>query len=845
MNIATNDKAVLPATEVVEKKGWELPLEQEIAIAAADRPDREPSFPPLRSWPGMAVMCWVLATLVGSIGLCGLLGSIPFLASFGESFIPIPHSSAVLLITLGFSMVFYVCGVTRGLAKPMAGTALIFTGVFSLLKVTEFFGGAQFGIENIFHLHPGRFGAVLTGRMSPVAAAIAGSVSLSLFLLVIVSDQRQRAIRWAAYLTCAAGVTAFTVLLGYCYGTPLLYGGSVIPMALPEALGFIFLQVGIVIAIGPLHPPLRPLMGNSAHAQLLRAFLPITLVAVVLNGFLSQALPDSLRTNGAVISALTAVVILLITTVVVSRVALVLGHTMEVAEAKNNEAREQLREQARLLDLAPDAIFTMGLDGKIHFCNQSATKLFGWTFDEVLDKDSFQLIFKSGAVQKVDVMRTLEEKGEYECESQESTKDNSPMTVQTRFSVVRGGGSKPVMVLAVCRDVTAKKELEGQKLRSERLQSIGTLASGIAHDVNNALLPIVFCAEMLKRDPADLKRENFLDQILKNCERVRAIMKQILLFVGGGEVGAKTVNMVRMLKDTDQILQHTLPKTIDIKIQNRGDLWSVIGDETQLSQVFMNLCINARDAMGEKGMLTITAENVVVDETQAKQYRQAKPGPHVKLMIADTGCGIPTHVLDKIFDPFFTTKELGKGTGLGLSTVLGIVESHRGFLAVHSQVNQGTRFEIWLPAADIVENREIRAETTEAPRGNGETVLVVDDEADIRKIATEVLLSNGYEVLQAADGTEAVALFAQFKDKIGAVLCDMMMPVMDGTTTIRALKKIGPHVPMIAMSGLIEERATSAKTAGASAMLQKPFTASTLLTTVAQLIAESRSVAAA
>jgi len=810
-------------------------LTEEIAIAEADHPSRQPNFPPAKSWPGLAVICWVMAALTGAAGLFGWLGGPSIFASFGTEYIPIAHSEATLFIVMGFTLAFYVCGITRRFAKPMAGAAVITTGVFSALKLTEYLGRAQFGIENIFKLHPGTFRSVLADRMSPVAALVLLLISVSLCLLILVQDQRRIAIRWAAYLACIGGFLDLTVILGYFYGTPLLYGGSVIPMSLPTAWAFFFLILGSVIAIGPRHIPVRPFLGNSARAQMLRAFLPITLIAVIIDGSLYHLLPLTLRTNGAVVSALSAVCILTITSLVISRVALKLGGSMELAEEKQNEAREQLKEQVLLLDVAPDAIFSITLDGKIQFWNQSSTRLFGWAADEAMDQDAFTLVFRGGSAQKTEITRSLIEGtgGQREFESRETRKDGTQLTLSTHLTLVRSEDGKPIMILIVCRDITVKKALEVQRLRSERLQSIGTLASGIAHDVNNALLPILFSAEMLKKDVDAEKRNSFIDQILKNADRVRGIMKQILLFVGGGEIGKQTVDLKKLLVDTRQILEHTLPKTIEIQVTHSADIWPIVGDETQISQVFMNLCINARDAMGENGFLKLTADNVVVDETQAAQHRNAKAGPHVCIAVSDTGSGIPTYILDKIFDPFFTTKEFGKGTGLGLSTVLGIVESHRGFIAVHSQVNQGTRFEIWLPAARRDAAQQFQP-VMQPPPGQGELILIVDDEEDIRAIAQEALEENGYRVLTAVDGTEAVALFAQHRGKISAVLCDMMMPVMDGPTTIRALKRLAPAVPVIAMSGLIEERATSAKVAGASAMLQKPFTASTLLGAIGQ-----------
>ncbi len=509
--------------------------------------------------------------------------------------------------------------------------------------------------------------------------------------------------------------------------------------------------------------------------------------------------------------------------------------------------RDRTEEQSLLLDMYPDAIFTMSPEGNVNLFNQTSARWFGWNSDPEKLKDAWSALGRTTDLNPDQITKELKGHGDWEVEielvvTSVDRKSEESKKLLCRFHWVRPTEEKPPVILVIAQDVTEKRASESQRLRSERLQSIGTLASGIAHDVNNALLPIVFSAELLRRNPNDPKNLVFIDHIVQNTERVKSIVKQILLFVGGNVVGKQTFDLGKLLSNTDQILQHSLPKTISVKMVFPNGLWPIGGDETQISQVLMNLCINARDAMGDKGVLTITADNVVIDEMQASQHNRAASGPHVKITVADSGSGIAPEILDKIFDPFFTTKEAGRGTGLGLSTVLGIVESHNGFLKVHSHPNQGTRFEICLPAApsDFVEstNREVTP-----PRGQGQLLLVVDDEEDICAIAKEALQENGYEVLTARDGTEGIAIFAQNRERIAAVLCDMMMPIMDGPSTIRAIKRLEPGVPIIAMSGLMDERARAAKDAGATALLEKPFSANSLLQVVADWCATKKKAA--
>jgi len=265
----------------------------------------------------------------------------------------------------------------------------------------------------------------------------------------------------------------------------------------------------------------------------------------------------------------------------------------------------------------------------------------------------------------------------------------------------------------------------------------------------------------------------------------------------------------------------------------------VVGDITQLHQVLMNFCVNARDAMPGGGKLSIKAENVRIDDNYARMNLEAKPGRFVLITISDTGIGIPSNILDKIFEPFFTTKEHGKGTGLGLSTAMGIVRSHGGFITVYSEVGRGTQFNIHIPSVETSQAEQVDEAQAETPMGHCELILVIEDEAAICEIAKGTLETYGYRAITASDGTEAVAIYAQNKDEIKAVLTDMMMPYMDGLVTIRALQKMNPQVKIIASSGLTDNsRATEAASMGVEIFLPKPYTADQLLNTLAELLSK-------
>jgi nitrogen-specific signal transduction histidine kinase/ActR/RegA family two-component response regulator len=385
-------------------------------------------------------------------------------------------------------------------------------------------------------------------------------------------------------------------------------------------------------------------------------------------------------------------------------------------------------------------------------------------------------------------------------------------------------------MLVVNTDLTEQKRWEARFLRSQRMESLGTLASGIAHDLNNVLAPILMAVHFLEDSVQDESSRTMLSTLEKSALRGADIIKQVLTFARGIE-GERCILDVRFLiKDMAKIIEETFPKSIVARVNCPASLWPVQADATQLNQVLMNLCINARDSMGDGGQLSILAENVQLDEYYSRMSPEAKPGPYVVITVSDTGPGIPAGIMDKIFDPFFTTKEVGKGTGLGLSTALGIVKSHDGFIHVFSESGKGAHFKVFLPAQVGAEPLAPLDEKARPLRGTNELIMIVEDEEAIRQITKKTLEIHGYRVLSACDGTEALALYVQNSDDIKLVFTDMLMPYMDGLATIRALRKIEPKLKIIATSGMITYKG-ELEAAGIEVLdfLPKPFTADQLL----------------
>ncbi|WP_373546645.1 response regulator, partial [Chamaesiphon sp.] len=401
--------------------------------------------------------------------------------------------------------------------------------------------------------------------------------------------------------------------------------------------------------------------------------------------------------------------------------------------------------------------------------------------------------------------------------------------IAVKSSIFLDRDGHPTRTIGIHMDITEKKQLEAQFFRAQRLESLGTLASGIAHDLNNVLTPILSVAQLLPLRLPDLddRTQNLLKILESSAYRGADLIKQILSFAQGIEGKHVSIQPAHLLLDIQKIVEQTLPKSIEIERDIPADLATVSGDMTQLHQVLMNLCVNARDAMPQGGILKIQATNRSIDDTFVRTHLSAKVGNYVEITITDTGTGIAPQLLDRIFDPFFTTKAIGIGTGLGLSAVIGIIKSHGGFLDVQSQVGQGTQFQIYLPTSDALD-LPLQNEP-ELPSGQEQLILVVDDELAISELIKTTLETYNYRVLTANNGAEAIAIYNQHRD-IASVLIDLMMPVMDGLTTVTALHQLNPDLSIIAMSGLSSvEAVAQAKRFGCRYFLPKPYTNKDLL----------------
>jgi PAS domain S-box-containing protein len=502
-----------------------------------------------------------------------------------------------------------------------------------------------------------------------------------------------------------------------------------------------------------------------------------------------------------------------------------------------HEAERRIREQADLLNKARDAIVVSDLDGRITFWNQGAERVFGWTAAEAVGRHRHELFGPTVEDQRTDSPENGDD--DWRSELRLNHKQGQPLIVDNRVTVIRDAAGQVISHLSICTDITAKKKLEEQFLRAQRMESIGMLAAGIAHDLNNVLAPILMGAPILRdrvSDPGDVK---MLTALEKSAERGAGLVRQILGFAHGVSGVPQIVQVKHIIRDLSSVIRETFPKTIRFEEQMTPDLWPIRANATQVHQVLLNLCVNARDAMPKGGTLRLQAENCTLDELAALAIEGARPGAWLMLQVSDTGTGIPPEVLAHIWEPFFTTKEAGKGTGLGLSTVRGIVESHNGFVTLRTEAGRGTTFRVYFPATETADSGASAVSSHPfASRGNGELILLVDDEPNVREITSAILSRHGYRVLVAGDGTEAVALFAPRSNEIHLVITDVNMPYLDGAAVANVVRRINPQVKILAISGMDSGRDSPTRSrAFANAFLLKPFKVDVLLATVSKLLA--------
>lgn len=526
----------------------------------------------------------------------------------------------------------------------------------------------------------------------------------------------------------------------------------------------------------------------------------------------------------------------------------VVERTKQLIQA-NKEIRQEMQERREaeekyltLFTESKDAVVITTPGGSFVELNPAGIELFGYSSkEEMLKIDIARDIYLNPA-DRQKFRSLIDRQGHViDFEIRCRKKNGEEIILLETATAVRDDAGKIVAYQGILRDITEKKELERQLFQSQKMQSIGLLAGGIAHDLNNVLTPITMAIQLLQDKLPDEQSQRLLETLESNANRGADVVRQVLTFARGADVEYSAIHPDQLITELIGIIQHTFPKTIEIVEEIADDLHAVRGNASQLHQVLLNLCVNARDALEEGGKLTIKAENMSVDKGYARKHHDAKPGEYVGISVIDNGTGMLPHIMERIFEPFFTTKEVGKGTGLGLSVIHSIVQRHAGFIEVESEVGLGSVFRVALPADSDPTASMVTEEKITVPQGEDELVLIVDDEESMRLLAKEILENYRYRAITAKDGRDAVTKYDEHKSEVRVVMTDMHMPGMDGPSTIRALREINPKVLIIAMSGLGPDETHFSGNIGdaVQASITKPFSAHDLLMIIKKVIQDS------
>jgi PAS domain S-box-containing protein len=504
------------------------------------------------------------------------------------------------------------------------------------------------------------------------------------------------------------------------------------------------------------------------------------------------------------------------------------------------EAEAQIREQAALLDKARDAIVLVGMDQRVQYWNKSAERIFGWTVAEVVGRNINEFLLRRDVLTDNTFLERLMRDHEWRGELDVRAKNGKRIIVESRWALMReADDDDPKGILLINTDVTDKKEIEAQFFRAQRIQTIGELSGGIAHDLNTALSPIVMASELLGDEVTSDSGKRMLELMRTSGRRCADMVKQILSFSRGTGQGLELLDPCKIVEELAALTRETFPRLITIETNCEARANHFQGNLTQMHQVIMNLLVNARDAINGTGTITISAKNVLLHAYPSRMLGKPANGPYVSISVSDTGSGIAPDVIDKIFEPFFTTKEVGKGTGLGLSTVFSIVKSHRGFLELTTEVGKGTRFEIFFPA-NVQESREKARDAAAAlPAARGEQLLIVDDEVGLLAMVKSTLETLGYRVLTANDGLGALKILETSGAEIDLALIDWSMPFMSGAELIRMIHSSHPDLKTIVVTGGDVDNAANISGLPVKGVLQKPYTTDAMLKVIREVLGKS------
>ena len=745
-------------------------------------------------------------------------------------FIPMAPTTAVAFLLLATALVIQSSVDLprwRWVARGAAGLALLLAAFALTARLADW----TLDPDAAVRVTTATLGGVPLGVMSPVTAA--GVLLLALALLL--QSVERPALRAATAPIAVAPTLAGTVVaLGYAYGTPLLYGSTTIPVALPTGLSLLLVGVAVIAMAGPQAWPLRHLQGETARARLLRAFLPATILIVVVTGLIETRLGTIVGSDRVLFSAWLAVLAAAAVALLVGRVTRRIGGALDAALAERRRAEARYR---RLFEHDLAGVGIVSLDGRFLDCNPAFARILGYDSPEDLQAHDAAVIYLH-AEDRPAVLARLRESGRLvSFENRLRRKDGREVWVLANMALAPGESGEQVIESTIV-DITERKQLEQQLWQSQKMDALGSLAGGVAHDFNNVLTAILGYADLVLLDLApDSPHRKDLEEISRSAQRAGDLTRQLLTFSRRQPIEPRTLNLNEVVADTDKMLRRLIGQEVELVTVLAPNLGTVRADPGQIHQVLLNLAVNARDAMPDGGILTIETHEMEVDGQYAQEHVDAQPGAYVLLAVSDTGTGMDAATRERVFEPFFTTKEKGKGTGLGLATVYGIVRQHGGHIALYSEVGRGTTFKIYLPrAAEAAAEPERRKRPAET-RGGTEMILLVEDEAPVRDFVHSALKRAGYRILAAADGDEALRLEATCPDQIDLLLSDGMMSGIRVPEMVAAFRKRRPNTRVLLMSGYAQEAfIRQGLMVAGGAFLQKPFTAAGLVSKVREVL---------
>jgi two-component system, cell cycle sensor histidine kinase and response regulator CckA len=746
---------------------------------------------------------------------------------------------------------------SRRLAQVCAAAVVL----LAVLCLSRLFTPWDLGLDRLlFAEQLAEAGGGRPNRMAPNTALNFLLLGTALLFL----DQRtKRGWRPAEGLALVAGGFGLFAAAGYVYGSSVLYGvATFIPMAVNTAVGFLILSAGVLCARPGRGLPAL-LLGPGAGAVLARRILPAALTVPLVLGWLrlegeKLGLYDASGGVSFMVTATTVILAVLVWRCAVEldrsdvarsqaeRTLRDLNERLEVRVAERTEKLERLNDELRaLFDASPLAICSLTRDGRVRSWNRAAEQLFGWTLDEVIGRplpnvpadlrNEFQALRD----------RVLAGNPFTNHETRRTRKDGQQLDVSISTAPLHDAPGATSGLVVVYMDISGRKSLESQLRQAQKMEAVGRLAGGVAHDFNNMLTVIQTSAEFLLLDlEVTDPRRGDAAEIRDTAERAARLTRQLLAFSRQQVLQPQVVDLSSVVADMEPMLRRVVEENIIVETRLSAELDRVRADRSQLEQVMLNLVVNARDAMPAGGRLLIETANAMLDGEYPRSHLNAKPGPHVALTVTDTGCGMNAATQARIFEPFFTTKALGHGTGLGLATVYGIVQQSGGHIWVYSELGRGTSFKVYFPRYTGPDDEQTPQDSRPEVEDHttGATILVVEDDVAVRSSIRRVLDRHGYRVFESPTGGHAITAVTDPTLTIDLVISDMVMPEMSGLELRQRLSATRPSLPLLLMSGYSQEAITRLGNHGSPGpIIEKPFTVQGLLGKVREVLGQMRS----